>query len=344
MSIDMFATRTMLRALEERRPPRRFLTNTFFGGPPEVSDNEYVDIDIIRNKRKLAPFVTPIAEGKLMERAGFSTKSFKPPYLKPKLVTTAADLLKRGFGENIYNPATPQQRAAKRLAQDLADLQDAIERRVEWMASSALFNGTIVVVGEGVNATINFGRSSSHSVTLASGDRWSQVSTATPVDDIRTWKGIVSQATGLVPNVMVIGSAVLPNFLANAQVQEILNRFSNQTATVKMDTSQLADGVTYVGQVEQVDIFTYDEWYLDTDGVTELPMVPTDKILLGSTRARAVVHYGAILDLDAGGVAVVPWFPKSWRTPDPSAQWVLVQSAPLVVPHQIDAFLVADVQ
>lgn len=341
MTIDIFSTRAMLRALEERRAPKLFLTNTFFG-TTETSDTEYVDIDVIRNKRRLAPFVHPLAEGKLMERQGYSTKSFKPPYLKPKMVTTAADLLKRSMGESVYSTKTPAQRAAEQLARDLAEMQDSIWRRIEWMAAQALFTDTITVTGEGVSATINFGRDAALELTLASGDKWDSAS-ATILEDLRDWKTLVAQRTGLVPNVAIFGSDVVDAFLADNDVQAVLGRFHNLTVTAAMTTENLPDGVTYVGRVEGLDIFTYEEWYLDTDGVTERPMVPTDKVLLASTRARRAVHFGAILDLDANGVAAVPYWPKSWRTPDPSAQWVMLQSAPLVVPTQVDACLVAEV-
>lgn len=340
MSIDIFNTRTMLRALEERRPPKLFLTNTFFPAV-ETSDTEHVDIDVIRNKRRLAPFVHPLAEGKLVERQGFSTKSFKPPYLKPKMVTTAADLLKRSIGEAVYATKTPAQRAAEQLSKDLAEMDDMIWRRIEWMAASALFTDQIVVAGEGVSATIDFGRASSHEITLASGVKWNQAG-GDIISDLRDWKSLVAQDTGLVPNICIMGHDVVEVFLADADVVAILGRFSNQTVTAAMDTKNLEDGVTYIGRVEGLDIYSYEEWYLDSNG-TEQPLVPADKVLLASTRARRAVHFGAILDLDAGGVAAVPRFPKSWRTPDPSAQWVMLQSSPIVVPTQVDASLVADV-
>jgi hypothetical protein len=36
-------------------------------------------------------------------------------------------------------------------------------------------------------------------------------------------------------------------------------------------------------------------------------------------------------------------FPKSWITDDPSVRWVQMQSAPLLVPVQIDAIVSATV-
>ncbi|PCJ51688.1 MAG: capsid protein, partial [Planctomycetota bacterium] len=69
----------------------------------------------------------------------------------------------------------------------------------------------------------------------------------------------------------------------------------------------------------------------------EQPMIPEDTLILGADNARTARHYGAIHDLDA--TAAVQYFPKSWTQEDPSVRFVMLQSAPLVIPHQIDAFM-----
>jgi hypothetical protein len=340
MAINFYGTRTMLRALEERRAPKRFYSTRFF--PNRITSNtEYVDIDIRRNKRRLAPFVHPLAEGKLVERAGFVSKTIKPPYIKEKMPTTAVDMINRGFGEPIYANTTPQQRLANQAAEDLAELADMIDRRIEWMCASALWNDSVTVTGEGLNAVIDFGRAGANDVLLTSGDLWT-ASTSTPVEDLRAWKTIMVQSTGLVPDTAVLGRDAAAAFIKHEEVLEVINRPIQSQITIAMDTSQLEDGVTYLGRVENIDLWSFDEWYLDDNGV-EQPLTPVDKILLASTRARREILFGAILDLDAGGVAAVPYYPKSWRVPDPSVQWLLLQSAPLPVPVQVDATIVAEV-
>jgi len=67
-------------------------------------------------------------------------------------------------------------------------------------------------------------------------------------------------------------------------------------------------------------------------------------VLFGSKDARCERHFAAIQDLDAMVTAAVKYFPKSWKNPDPSGQEIMLQSAPLPAPHQIDGFVVADVQ
>lgn len=339
--IDIFQTRSMVRALEERRAPRTFLIDTFFP-ETETSDTETVDIDVIRNKRKLAPFVTPLKQGKLVERQKFQTKSFKPAYVKPKMMTSAAELLtQRQMGEPLYATQTPEQRAAAQLAKDLAEMDDQIIRREEWMAASAMDTGTIHVKGEGVDVVVDFGMSASHKVTLAGGDLWTDTVNSDPIGDLRAWKKLVSKDSGLVPTDVIFGEDVVTAFLNHPKVKDYFDNRRFQVGNVNMSSDGQPDGVTLIANnVEGLNIWSYDEWYVDDDTGVETAMVPADKVWMASRRARAVRHYGAIKDLKAGLVPLRR-FPKSWEEEDPSVRWVMVQSAPLVVPHQIDAFLSA---
>jgi len=100
MAIDIFNTRTMLAALEQMKRPKTFLLDMFFRAV-STSNTKYVDVDIVKGKRRLAAFVSPVIAGKPVEKRGFTTKSYAPPYIKPKLLTTADDLLNRLPGEAL---------------------------------------------------------------------------------------------------------------------------------------------------------------------------------------------------------------------------------------------------
>lgn len=339
MSIDIFSTRTMLDSLHQMKLAKTFLLWLFFKAI-ETSDKEAVDIDIVKGKRKMAPFVRPTDEGIVLEKEGFNTNSIRPPYLKPKRPTTAAELLKRHPGETIYEGnKTPQQKAQEVLGKDLMELTESITRRKEWMAAQLLNTGKVAIVGEGLNAEVDFLMSADHKITLTGNDLWTDKTNSTPLENLRTWKRKAAQDSGIVPNAAVFGAAVLDAFLAHTEVKSQLNTRRIDLGQIKPE--DIPQGATYQGFIEGLDIFTYDEWYIDDAG-DEQPMVPVDKIFLGSTMARTSQLHGAIQDLDAmdQGMFAVPHYPKSWRTKDPSIQWLLVQSAPIVCMHQVDAFMV----
>lgn len=342
--IDLFEPRTMLAALEERFPPKMFLRDTFFNGQsPETWPSQHIDIDVFKGARRVAPYVHPMAEGKVVERAGFQARTYTPPYIKPKMVTTAQNFLTRGIGENIYGSSDgPEQRAQAQLGKDLAELEDMILRRQETQAAELLETGKVTITGDGVSDLIDFAMSASHIVTLSGTDLWDNASSQ-PLAKLRALKRIVAKDSGLVPDVCVMGENAIDAFLANANVKDQLDTRRIDLGII--DPRELAEGVTYYGRIKDVslDLYTYEEYYIHPTTTVLTNMVPAKKIFLGSTRARTSTNYGAIQDLDAGSNFVVPMFPKSWRTKDPSAQWLLLQSAPLLAMHQVDAFLVAQV-
>jgi len=52
--------------------------------------------------------------------------------------------------------------------------------------------------------------------------------------------------------------------------------------------------------------------------------------------------FGAIRDEEAG-YQPLPYFSKSWIEKDPAVRWLLLQSAPLMVPYRINGSLSAQV-
>lgn len=349
MAYNLFDSRTMMAALEQAKPPRTFLLDTFFSGAPRTFDTEAVDIDIIKGKRRLAPFVNPRREGKVVEKRGFKTRSYKPAYVKPKMVTTSEDILKRDPGMTIYSPNSgPAAKAAAELGRNLAEMNEMITRREEWMAAQALTTGTCPIIGEGVDDLVDFLVEATHLPTLAGTAKWTDHTNADPLGNLKTWKRLIAKDSGINPSIVVMGLSALDNFLNCDKVigstgggKNLFNMINVQMG--RIDPRILPDGVTYYGSLQELglEIYTYEEWYVDDDSDIESPMIPTNKVMLGNPAARTEKMYGAIRDLSA--LASVPRFPKSWTVEDPSARFVMLQSAPLIAPIQVDAFLCATV-
>jgi len=244
------------------KPARSFLLDTFFSRTEE-STSKYVDIDIIKGKRRLAPFVNPKHQGKMVERIGYTTRSYEPPYIKPKVITTADEALRRSAGETMYGSAkTAMDKAEELLAKDLVDLDNMITRREEWMASQLLQTGKVAIVGDGVNDEIDFGMDANHIITLAGADLWS-AATATPLEDLRTWRRLIQKDSGLTPNVCVMGSSAIDAFLAHASVTGQLD--TRRIDLGQIDPATYPNGSIYYGRIKDVamDLWVYDEWYLD---------------------------------------------------------------------------------
>lgn len=343
--INLFTLRSMLRALEQRVPPRQFFLDTFFPST-ETHDTETIDIDIIQGKRRMAPFVNPNLEGKMVERLGYRTRSYKPPTLKPKMVTTAQEIMDRMPGQTIYGGnVTPAQRAAEQLGKDLGELDDMIRRREEWMASQVLTTGQLRVIGEGVDDTIVFGMKATHLPSLSGTALWSAPTTAKPLDNLRTWKRLVMKDSGISPTDVVMSADAYEAFLACDQITGTSNLFDLLRVSLgQIEPRDLGNGTTYVGRITELglDLWVHEDWYIsDFDDDVEESMMPAKKVLMGSRTARTTRHYGLIKDLEVNGQ--LQRFPKTWTEKDPSKRFLLVQSSPLMALHQVDAFLCAQV-
>lgn len=350
MSIDIFDTRTMLDAIEVMKRPTNFLRDTFFPAAAPV-ETETVDVDIVKGKRRMAPFCSPLSEGKLVENLGFSTSTIKPGYIKPFKITTAADLLKRTPGSTLYSGGqTIEQRAQIKLGADLADLMDMIDRREEWMAAQALDAGTIVMKIKGETAdktvTVDFLMDATHKVTLAGNDLWNDA-LSDPIAELQSWATTIRKDSGVNPTQAIMGTDAAAAFIKNAKVLAVMD---NRRVDMGMiNPHMLANGVSYLCSINApglaLDIYTYEEWYLNEDTGVETAMVPAKKVWLGSPKTANRTLYAVIQDMEAieEGSAAVKRFPKSWVPKNPSARHLMVQSAPLVALLQPDAFVSAQV-
>ena len=217
---------------------------------------------------------------------------------------------------------------------------DMITRAEEQQAANALFNGYLTF--RDANDKLTFPIQATHQITGMT-NLWSSA-LGTPLADVRTWRRLIIKDCGLTPDILLGGSAAIDAFLANPQIANSTGGISQ----IKIDRGQITPqnmpgGVTYWGFLPDIscDLYSYDEFYWDPVNLVDVPIVPANKILLGCTGARMDRLYGVIQDLTA--LYAVDRFPKSWLENDPSIRWMMLQSAPLLVPHQVDSFVTATV-
>lgn len=335
--ISMFEPRNMIAALKQIAPPSNALLDTFF---PTIKQHnaDKIDIDIIdATGRKLAPYCSPKVGGVVLAGKGFTTKTITLPYIKIKSPTSALEALSRAPGETIYDSAmNPMQRAAAKLGEDMAEIRDQILRRLEWNAAQLLDTGKIDIDQNGVVLEIDFGMKSAHKEVLTGTDVWSNAA-SDPILDLEKWAEMQGQDSGIYPSDAILGADALAAFRTNAAVLKYLD---NRNISIgQMAPAAPAPGLRFIMRVESagLDLWSYPESYYDEATSAAAKFVPAKKVWLCSRRAYTAQHYGLVKDLKAG-TAAVRFFAKTWQEEDPSVQWLLVQSAPLVAMHQPDAF------
>lgn len=346
--VSIYEPRTMGRIVEKLPPVRTFFRDTFFRRE-ETFNTESVDVDFVKGTRKVAPYVHRIIGGKTVPNTGYETKTYKPPLVAPDKITTVDDLLKRRPGESLVSGRSPAERAVLKMSDDFRELRDMISRREELMCVQSIFTGQIPIIGEGLNEVIDFGFTNTEVISAAT-KKWSNAG-SDPIGDLKRWHKQV-QKTGFTNcNACVMADDVATVFVGHEKVQKVLDVRNYNLAVIQ--PRQLPNGVTYVGTIHELgmDIYTYNEWYLDdwTDPETpeEKPLVPNGMLAMLSTNANYSMYYGAITLIDEGTkefkTVEGKYVPDTWVKRKPARRFLQLQSAPLSVPHDVDSWFTAKV-
>jgi hypothetical protein len=351
MPISIYDPRVMDQVVRVLPTVGGFFTDTFFKTRLPVVGTK-VDVDFFKGKRRISAFVNPKSAAKAIEKIGYKTNTFETPLLKPKDVTTIEDLSVRMPGEQLYGGMSREERALMLLTNALSDFNDMNKRRVELMAAQAMLTGTIPVIGEGVNYTIDFNFTNKE--TLTSGAKWDQT-TARPMDDIDRYV-LACQKNGYhTPNVCLMEYGAYNNFIKRITEQNLLNQYSGNLELAVINPTQLSENVIYGGMIKKYNmpIYIYNEWYLDDwtnpDVPTEQPIVPAGTVLLGSTNAKTKIYYGEITLADETAASkfrsvIGESAAQTWIEKDPAARYLTLHSRPLPVPQEVDSWYVSKVQ
>lgn len=364
--LQAFDTYTIMEAIPIIKPPKLWLLSLFFKGKKQA-DTQFLQFEIYRGGMKLAPFVRSEAQGQFVENRGYEVYTYEAPYSKTLRRITAKDLKKKKFGSGVYEPTTASYLEDQLMGLYLQEEKDAIWRLQEWMASKILLEGKITVNGKGYNnVEIDFRQKATHQKAV--GDlvaAWDQT-TADPIKDIQDWAYLIEQDSGHISDTLILGTDAGKAFIDNAKVRQLLDnrrveagkikptdvviRDDRQAAMDRYQVDRFPKKVKYLGTIStlavgEIDIFVYNETYKDEAGTIH-QMVGSNKAILGSTDALGAKNFGAIEDLDYGdasGFVQEEIFIKSRRIWDPSAVEMLIQSAPLPMIYEIDAFVNAEV-
>jgi hypothetical protein len=336
-----YDTATLVAAMPSLKVPSRFLLDTFF--PLEIlSDTPEVAIDVDTGLRRLAPFVSPLVEGKMVESRQFQTGIFRPAYIKDKRVPDLTRPVRRQIGERLLGAGTSgQDRFEANLAYELNDQVEMITRRLEWMAAQVLMKGSVTIEGDGFPAqVVNFGRAPQLTVSLTGSAAWGQPGVS-PSQFLTTWALAVQQASGaMVQDVILTPS---PYFALSADLRVINAIWAPRSGESIVDYGLYTpNGAQLVGQYGQFRLWLHSEFFVDpVDGI-EKPLLPDGTVLLVSREMNGVRAFGQIMDpkFSYGPMAYAP---KIWYQEDPAQTVMLMQSAPIVIPSRVNAALAATV-
>ncbi|MBQ0398088.1 major capsid protein [Providencia rettgeri] len=347
--MNIFDTNVLVQVVPNLMTSQNWLLDKFFPNVIE-SDTAEVSIDVDVGLRRMAPFVSPLVEGKLVEARKFQTNSFTPAYIKDKRAPDLRKPVRRQIGERVGGQYTAAEREMLNLQFELTDQIDMVNRRLEWMAASALVSATVTVAGEGYETkVVNFGRAAELTVTLSGSDKWpTQVdagkTNTKPSDDIEDWAGRILKNSGAVATDIVFTTKSWKAFRLDTTIKDnaitfpALSPFGNQINA----GTQIQKGAVYKGRWGNYDLWLYNDWYIDPIDKIEKPMIPDGSVIMSGADLMGTRAFGAIID-PAFAYGPMAYAPKSWLENDPAQRFLMMQSSPLVIPSRVNAALCATV-
>jgi hypothetical protein len=345
MAIDAFETMTLVGVLDRQPTERLFFLDEFFTSEITFTTETIAFDEVGERYRKLAPFVAPNVQGRVMKSQGFTTKTFRPAYVKPKHIVDPNKQFARRAGEALaVGSLTPGQRFDAAVAENLRIEQDMIRRRENWMAAQAVIHGTVLVAGEDYPpVTVDFGRDAGLTSVLAGTARWGEAD-ADPLANLAAMRAAAKRKSGGAINRIIMGEEAYDRFYANADVKELLNN-NFRTGSSQADSSFLGntgddDGFELKAIMQggqnggRIEIGTYSDYYHEEqeDGtVLERQIMDPNAVIGVGRKMRGTRCYGAIRDRRAG-LRALRVFPKVYDNEDPPVTYTLSQSAPLPIP------------
>ena len=343
-TMGVLDTATLLEVQRVQKTPTSFWLEKCF--PKQINfTTEFIAFDRVNEDfRRLAPFVAPNVQGKVMTQEGSDMVNFKPAYVKPKHIVEPDQALVRKPGEAIGTGSlTPEQRREATVADLLGRHKTMHAMTREWLAARAIIDGKVTIEGENYpKVTVDFRRDAALTILLAGGAKWDQV-TANPLVDIKAARVAANSKSGAVIRDVIFGANAWKLFSDNTDVQALL---STQTRGSDSDFSKMVDGfedsVEYLGQLSGINgaglirMWLYSGKFRDEANVLQ-DILDTNTVV-GVDFATVQGHrcFGAIRDGKAG-FQPLDMFPKMWEDEDPWAEYIMTQSAPLMVPAQPNA-------
>lgn len=338
-----YTTAKLVQVVPNLKTSQNWLLDRYFPGIVET-DVEEVAIDVDIGIRRMAPFCSPLVEGKLVEQRKYQTNKFKPAYIKDKRAPDLRKPVRRMIGEKLGGELTAGERELANLQLEMADQVDMVNRRLEWMAASALTTGMVTVAGEGFPTTvIDFGRSASLTLALTGSSVWGATVNAAGRDtnitgQLTSWAARVLKQSGAPVTDIVFTNTPWQRFLGAEGVQGAIYFPANSpgSGNVINPGAKVVQGAIYMGRWGQFDLWLYNDWFVDPVDNVEKPMIPDGTIVMAGPAMGGTRAFGAIMDPEFNYKAMA-YAPKTWVNKDPAQRIIMMQSAPLVIPSRVNA-------
>lgn len=351
--MDFTKTLTLLAAIEKTNPVTTFLRDRYFpsNANVDVFNTDEVLVEYKDGNKKIAPFVSPRKNGRVIMRDGYAIESYAPANIAPKRALYIDDITKKGFGEALFSNLTPEQRQGALIMKDIKDMTEMIKRREEAMAAETMISNGCVMKhyadkgDEYEEKEIHFYSGEVNPAVYTPSMDWSN-SQADILGDMYQMAYFLMK-DGNAATEILVGSNVVDAILNN---DAIYKQLDNKRFEVGMVAPvELPNGVTRIAQLlvkgHPIDVITYPATYENEDG-EDTPFIPKNKVIMSAPGAGHT-SYGAVTQLEQsdGQMHTYPGMlvPHYVADANNNSRSITLTSRPLLMPKTKNPWISADV-
>ncbi len=340
----------------QMRRPTGFLQRLFTPKNGSFYSGDKVALDIERFGEEVAVAIKKCTGPNLNDFDEFTTKEFTPPAYGEAFPLDVCDLLNRMAGVDPYTAAYTSY-AAQLVAtvnKGFMLVDDKITRAVELQASQILQTGQLNLTDANGATTyeLDFKPKATHFPTVSTA--WSDTANADPLSDLESLADVIRADGKVDPNLLIMGSTALRNFIQNENVQTNLDI---RRIDIGMIRPEMRDsGATFYGMIwvgaYQFELWTYKEVYEDPETGDLVKYIDDNKVVMLSDRTRLDMASAKVplpLGPDPRVAGLLPGrissrenafdvTPNIYPTPNGKQIMGELESRPLLIPVQIDGF------
>jgi len=340
---NLLNLREMIRGLQQTAPDPMFLQSLFVK-EEKIHRTQAIEIDIKKNLNRMPDYVGRFANAKQIGRTGFTNKIHYLPYLNEEHTYTSDDVEDRQFGGTIYDKVNQKTALAKLVGEYMSLSERAFARKREQQLAQALQTGTVVVSGNGVSYTVDFGMAAGNiKVNTGSSELtgdWSD--TGADIDkQFQADAKLIRDSGAPTPNICIMGVGAGNLFLRNAKIKANLDLLKFDQGNVDIRNNLESMRATYLGTWRSIgvniEIWVYQGGY----GSSHTQYISDLKYIMTSKQIDVRTHYGKIVNLKSPFVGKS--FPNNWEDQNGKAGHVTLESSCLTCLHQPDGVVVRTV-
>ena len=287
MDISAILSRAAIAAVMNTSP-RIGVFMSFFPVIDTVGER-IIELDFKKNGTNVASYVNPKHKSKPRNLKGFDVRAFILPTKKDKYIVTSDDLAKKLFGTTPYTQQQSLQSKALTLVDGaIVDLRENSANKDEISAIEQVFNGTLAIVGEGENRSLDFERDANNTFDLGAGNYWDEAGG----DPVADFDNFILQAaeSGHVLTHAIARPNIINTLTSNEDVKAQLDNRRTENGNLAFESFAAELGAIYYGKYKNIELWGYMANYIDEDGAGQTKMPEKDIAFLSATSQNGTIE------------------------------------------------------